>query len=88
MEMLLDLENANYSTNGNTVALPDGVSMRIVLPSAAPAQQVHEHRIIFYPDGSTTAARITLGRNGQGYEVSMDWLIGRVNIKETKHNAG
>lgn len=86
-ELLLDLENGEYSVNGNTEPLPEGVKLGIKSPASTPGLQPLQHRISFYPDGSTTATRITLSRDGQGYEIAIDWLIGRVSITEKTFSA-
>jgi general secretion pathway protein H len=38
--------------------------------------------IRFYPDGSSNGGRITVGAGGRAFEVDVDWLTGRVTIKD------
>ena len=87
MDLLLNLETAQYRTQGHTETLPESVRLGIKSPASETGLYPAQHRLRFYPDGSSTAARITLSRDGQGYELVMDWLIGRVRISETTVNA-
>ena len=36
----------------------------------------------FYPDGSSTGGRVTLGQGERKFEVDIDWLTGRVHINQ------
>ena len=36
----------------------------------------------FYPDGSSTGGRVTIGRDDRKFEVDIDWLTGRVHINQ------
>jgi general secretion pathway protein H len=36
--------------------------------------------IRFYPDGSSTGGRVTVGRDEARFEIDVDWLTGRVRI--------
>ena len=38
--------------------------------------------IRFYPDGSSTGGRVTVGKDKGRFEVDIDWLTGRVNINQ------
>jgi general secretion pathway protein H len=38
--------------------------------------------IRFYPDGSSTGGRVTLGRDQGRFEIDVDWLTGRVAINQ------
>ena len=38
--------------------------------------------IRFYPDGSSNGGRVTVSAGGRGFEVDVDWLTGRVTIKD------
>jgi general secretion pathway protein H len=38
--------------------------------------------IRFYPDGSSTGGRVTLGEGERKFEIDVDWLTGRVHINE------
>lgn len=87
MDVLLNLESSEYSTNGYTETLPKGITLGIRSPASGARLYPAQQRVRFYPDGSATAARITLSRDGQVYELALDWLIGRVRITETTVNA-
>ena len=87
MDVLLNPETAQYQINNRNHRLPEGVTLGIKSGSSENGQYPAEHRLRFYPDGSATAARITLSRNGQGYELTLDWLIGRIRIAEINDDA-
>jgi len=36
----------------------------------------------FYPDGSSTGGRVTVGRDDRKFEIDIDWLTGRVHINQ------
>lgn len=38
--------------------------------------------IRFYPDGSSTGGRVTLGQGDRKFEIDVDWLTGRVHINQ------
>jgi general secretion pathway protein H len=38
--------------------------------------------IRFYPDGSSNGGRVTVSAGGRAFEVDVDWLTGRVSIKD------
>jgi general secretion pathway protein H len=88
MDVVLNLETAQYSTEGRTETLPGDVTLT-VKPAAAESglSFPEQRRVRFYPDGSATSTRITLAREGQGYELAVDWLIGRVRIAEATLDA-
>ena len=36
----------------------------------------------FYPDGSSTGGRVTIGTGERKFEIDIDWLTGRVHINQ------
>lgn len=38
--------------------------------------------IRFYPDGSSTGGRVTVGQGERKFEIDVDWLTGRVRINQ------
>ena len=38
--------------------------------------------IRFYPDGSSTGGRVTVGKDDRKFEIDVDWLTGRVRINQ------
>ena len=38
--------------------------------------------IRFYPDGSSTGGRVTVGQGERRFEIDVDWLTGRVRINQ------
>lgn len=87
IDVLLNPETAQYSISGHTRPLPGSVALGISSPAAESGLYPQQHRVRFYPDGSATSTRITLSRQGQGYELKVDWLMGRVQIAETTVDA-
>ena len=39
--------------------------------------------IRFYPDGSSTGGRVTVGKDDRKFEIDVDWLTGRVHINQS-----
>jgi len=79
--LTLDLEDHSYQVDGpfRRVALPKGVELSLVV---ADTEMGNDQRgaIRFFPDGGSTGGRITLARNGSGWQVGAQWLTGRVEI--------
>ena len=73
-----------------TFAIGDGGAARAVARElslslvTAQSDQLAETRgsIRFFPDGSSTGGRITLSRGESSYDVSVDWLTGRVSLRD------
>ena len=79
--LTLDLEARSVSISGRESALsiPDDLDIELV-GSAAELEDENLGRIRFFPDGTSTGGRITLGYRGNGYDLDVDWLTGRVSI--------
>jgi general secretion pathway protein H len=61
------------------VQLPPGLSLHFV---SARQEQIGQStgRIRFFPDGSSTGGRITLGLDGLSSVIDIDWLTGLVSV--------
>lgn len=80
--LLLDVEQRRFVIGGNPreYRLPAGIGLNL-FTAQTERQGEHAGTIRFYPDGSSTGGRITVGRDGgQQYKVDVDWLTGRVAI--------
>ena len=79
--MTLDLEARTATVDGRegTLSIPDDLDLELV-STVAELEDESRGRIRFYPDGSSTGGRITLGYQGNGYDLDVDWLTGRVSI--------
>lgn len=79
----LDVEGRRYRLvgDGATGTVPEGLTLSLV---TAESERIGSSRgsIRFYPDGSSTGGRITLGRGERSYLVDVDWLTGRVTLGE------
>ena len=79
--MIIDLEDRSYQVEGpfRRVALPKGVELSLVV---AENEMGNDQRgaIRFFPDGGSTGGRVTLARNGSGWQIGAQWLTGRVEI--------
>ena len=59
--------------------LPEALSVRLTA-AATEAAGEHRGRIRFYPDGSSTGGSVFLLRpTGEGVQVRVDWLLGRIS---------
>ena len=78
----VDLEAMSYQAPGKgVVKFPDKIEVKLL---TAQNELIHEKagRIRFYPDGSSTGGRVTLSAGERKLFVDVDWLTGRVSIKE------
>ncbi len=75
----VDLEKRKLWLDGGSKSIRVPESLSLELESAA-REMIDEQRggIRFYPDGSATGGRVTLGYGQSGYIVDLDWLTGRV----------
>lgn len=83
VRFVLDLDRRTFSVEGTQLAgtLPaeSAVSFRTALNHV-----ISERRgaISFSPDGSSSGATITLGLRGRTWQVTVNWLTGRVTSRE------
>jgi general secretion pathway protein H len=81
--LTIDVESREYVTTLDTTPrkLPENLELKLY---AAQSEVSSERRgsIRFYPDGSSTGGRITVGSGERKYLVDVDWLTGRVSINE------
>lgn len=81
--LTVDVEKRNFSVGdaGRPRQLPARLEMKLY---TAQSEIVDGKRgaIRFHPDGSSTGGRVTLAAGGRSLLVDVDWLTGRVRIKE------
>ena len=81
--LTLDLEKRVIQVSGThrSYALPERVELKLY---TAQSEIVDEKKgaIRFYPDGSSTGGRVTIASKERQFLVDVDWLTGRVSIKE------
>jgi general secretion pathway protein H len=81
--LVLDLEGRSMEVGEGLRArqLPARLDMKLY---TAQSEIVDGKRgaIRFYPDGSSTGGRVTLASGERRFLVDVDWLTGRVSIKE------
>jgi general secretion pathway protein H len=80
--LTLDVEAREFVTSGDFPRrLPDNIDLKLY---AAQSEVTSERRgsIRFYPDGSSTGGRITVASGERKYLVDVDWLTGRVMIRD------
>ena len=79
----MDLEKREFRLGGGAGArsLPEEIRLSLF---TARSEQIDERRgrIRFFADGSSTGGRITLANDAQSYLVDVDWLTGRVRVRE------
>lgn len=79
----LDLERRTFEVTGGRRArsLPERLELKLY---TAQSEIVDSRRgaIRFYPDGTSTGGRITVASGERRFLVDVDWLTGRVSIKE------
>lgn len=81
--LTLDVESRQFVVPGVSEArrLPDNIDLKLY---AAQSEVTSERSgsIRFYPDGSSTGGRITVAAGERQYLVDVDWLTGRVTIRD------
>jgi general secretion pathway protein H len=79
--LVLDLERRAFEVDGRSRALPERLELKLY---TARSEIVDDRRgaIRFYPDGSSTGGRVTVASGERSFLVDVDWLTGRVSIKE------
>lgn len=81
--LTLDLEHRSFEVSGGRRArsLPDQLDLKLY---TAQSEIVDDKRgsIRFFPDGSSTGGRVTLASGERSFLVDVDWLTGRVRIRE------
>jgi general secretion pathway protein H len=81
--LVLDLENRSMEVgeSGRARELPRRLDLKLY---TAQSEIVDGRRgaIRFYPDGSSTGGRVTLASGERQLLVDVDWLTGRVRIRE------
>ena len=79
----IDLEERAFLVTGeaNPRPLPKALDLKLY---TAQSEVTSERRgsIRFYPDGSSTGGRVTVAMGERKYLVDVDWLTGRVSIKD------
>lgn len=87
--MSLDLENRQFTVqNDSTVhKLNDLLDVKLYT-SQADLITDKMGSIRFYPDGSSNGGRVMVAAAGRGFDVDVDWLTGRVTIKDAPPGDG
>jgi len=80
--LVLDMEGRSMEVGGGR---PRGLPRRLDMKLYTAQSEIVDDRrgaIRFYPDGSSTGGRVTLASGERKLLVDVDWLTGRVSIKE------
>ena len=80
--LTLDLappRSVTISGREGSVSSPEDLDVELV-GAVSELEEERLGRIRFYPDGTSTGGRITFGYKGNGYDLDVDWLPGRVSI--------
>jgi general secretion pathway protein H len=81
--LTLDLERRSMEVDGGRRprSLPQRLDLKLYTAQSE-IQGDKRGAIRFYPDGSSTGGRVTLASGERTFLVDVDWLTGRVSIKE------
>jgi general secretion pathway protein H len=81
--LTLDLDQRSMEVTGGRSArkLPQRLDLKLYTAQSEIVDEKHG-AIRFYPDGSSTGGRVTLAAGDRSLLVDVDWLTGRVSIKE------
>lgn len=81
--LTLDLEKRSMEVGGGRRprSLPQRLELKLYTAQSEIVDEKHG-AIRFFPDGSSTGGRVTLAAGERTLLVDVDWLTGRVSIKE------
>ena len=80
---VVDLEGRRYRLGEDGRNRQLRGSPRITLETAAREQiDRASGSIRFFPDGSASGGRITLAQDGRSFHIDVDWLSGRVRLRD------
>ena len=81
--LTLDLDTREFTVTGDETIRQVAKELELKLFTAQ-SEVTSDKRgaIRFYPDGSSTGGRITVASGERKYLVDVDWLTGRVDIKD------
>lgn len=79
----LDVDSRRYRIDDEAAArrLPAGPRLSLFTARSEQLDEVSGN-IRFFPDGSSTGGRVTLGGDARRYHVVVDWLTGQVSITD------
>jgi general secretion pathway protein H len=81
--LTFDLETRTLTLTGEPkpVQLPAKLDLQLyTVEQELTSEKVAAIR--FYPDGSSTGGRVTIGKDDRKFEIDVDWLTGRVHINQ------
>jgi len=81
--LTFDLEAHTLTVSGETK--PVQLSEKLDLQLYTVQQELTSDKVAairFYPDGSSTGGRVTVGKDERRFEIDVDWLTGRVQINQ------
>jgi general secretion pathway protein H len=80
--LILDIRQKQYSidTTMNKLDLPEDVAISLTTASSD-LIDTETGAIRFFPDGSSTGARILLNDKSSGHFIDVNWLTGQISIK-------
>ena len=81
--VLIDVDAHTYRLGdaGAQRELESGLGLEL-LTSSSEQLNDSEGRVRFYPDGTSTGGRLTLTKNDRKLHVVVDWLTGRVELRD------
>jgi len=75
----LEARTVTVTNREAVIGIPDSLEVSLVTAASELVNETLGH-IRFYPDGTSTGGRVTVSYKGNGYDVDVDWLTGRVSI--------
>lgn len=79
-ELTFDAERQLVRASGIGIVFDWPESVHVELAGDAAGNRANEWSIRFYPDGSATDTVLTVSALNRRYEISVDWLTGRVRV--------
>jgi general secretion pathway protein H len=82
--LVLDLSAGRYSigTGGESRKLPGDLEFEVTTTQEDIDAERRRARFRFYPDGTALGGGVTLKQGDSAYRVDIDWMTGRVQLRE------
>lgn len=79
VELVIDPESHTISAAPDDPQYRTDETVELLLPDPG-MPSGSRLRIVFYPDGSSSGGAFVLATGGKSYEISVDWMTGRIGV--------
>ncbi len=88
-QVFLELDENRYRVGDDEHhELPETITMDVETVDGSVQQNIDKHKLVFFPDGSSSGELITVRGGNHVYHLQLDWLTGSLAISEGGDSAG